>query len=52
VVSHDCDAADLVTVGKTRRGVEIRANRRYMEADLRIVVGNIEPHQFMGWSAA
>ena len=50
VVSHDCDAADLVILGRTRRGVEVRANRRFMEADLRIVVGNIEPHQFMGWS--
>ena len=50
VISHDCDAADLVTLGKTQRGVEVRANRRYMAADLRIVVGNIEPHQFMGWS--
>lgn len=50
VVSHDCDAADLVFLGETRRGVAVRANRRFMEADLRIVVGNIEPHQFMGWS--
>ena len=50
VVSHDCDAADLVSLGKTRRGVAVQANRRFMEADLRIVVGNIEPHQFMGWS--
>jgi nickel-dependent lactate racemase len=50
VVSHDCDAADLVFLGKTRRGVAVQANRRFMEADLRIVVGNIEPHQFMGWS--
>jgi len=50
VISHDCDAADLVHLGTTQRGVEVRANRRYMEADLRIVVGNIEPHQFMGWS--
>jgi nickel-dependent lactate racemase len=25
-------------------------NRRWLEADLRIVVGNIEPHQFMGFS--
>lgn len=50
IISHDCDAADLVSLGKTRRGVEVQANRRFMEADLRIVVGNIEPHQFMGWS--
>ena len=50
VISHDCDATDLVTLGKTQRGVEVRVNRHYMAADLRIVVGTIEPHQFMGWS--
>jgi lactate racemase len=50
VISHDCDAADLVHLGWTQRGVDVRVNRRYAEADLRIVVGNIEPHQFMGWS--
>jgi len=50
VISHDCDADDLVFLGRTRRGSEVWANRRFMEADLRIVVGNIEPHQFMGWS--
>jgi len=49
-ISHDCDATDLVSLGRTRRGVEVLTNRRFMEADLRIVVGNIEPHQFMGWS--
>ncbi len=50
VISHDCDAADLISLGRTRRGVEVLANRCFMEAGLRIVVGNIEPHQFMGWS--
>lgn len=50
VITHDCDAADLVSLGKTQRGVEVLASRAYMAADLRIVVGNIEPHQFMGWS--
>lgn len=50
VYSHDCDAADLVDLGTTSRGTPIRVNRRFMEADLRIVVGNIEPHHFMGYS--
>jgi lactate racemase len=50
VVSHDCDAADLVTLGSTSRGTPIRMNRRYMEADLRIAVGNVEPHHFAGYS--
>lgn len=51
VSSHDCDLADgLVFLGVTTRGTCILANRRFMEADLKIVVGNIEPHHFAGFS--
>jgi lactate racemase len=51
VVSHNCDdEANLVSLGTTTRGTVIRANRRYVESDLRIVVGNIEPHHFAGFS--
>ena len=51
VASHDCDELDsLVSVGYTQRGTPILLNRRFYEADLKIVVGNIEPHHFMGFS--
>lgn len=50
VISHDCEAPDLVLLGVTERGSEVRINRTFYEADLRIVVGNIEPHQFAGFS--
>jgi nickel-dependent lactate racemase len=51
VVSHDCDSdADLVELGSTERGTPVWVNRRFREVDLRIVVGNLEPHQFMGYS--
>ena len=51
VVCHDCDdAGELVYRGATARGTPVWVNRRYAEADLRLVVGNIEPHQFMGFS--
>ncbi len=51
VYSHDCDDAPmLVHLGETSRGTPVWINRRFMEADLRIVVGNIEPHQFQGFS--
>ncbi len=51
VVSHDSsNEASLVELGKTRRGTLIQVNRIFVEADLRIVVGNVEPHQFMGFS--
>lgn len=50
VLSHDCDAGDLVYRGETSRGTPVWVNRTWASADLRIVVGNIEPHQFMGFS--
>lgn len=50
VISHDCDAGDLVPLGTTKRGTPVAINRRFMEADLRVVVGNIEPHHFAGFS--
>ncbi len=50
VVSHDANAADLVSLGKTRRGTPVQVNRLFAQADLRLVVGNLEPHQFMGFS--
>lgn len=50
VVSHDCDAGDQVALGTTSRGTPVSINRRYMEADLRMVVGNVEPHHFAGYS--
>ncbi len=51
VISHDSDdERNLVSLGSTSRGTPVWVNRRYYEADLRIVVGNIEPHHFMGFS--
>ena len=51
IVSHDPDdKANLVHLGQTRRGTPVWINRRFAQADLKIVVGNIEPHQFQGFS--
>lgn len=51
VFSHDCDNTDnLVYQGRTTRGTPVWTNRIFAEADLRIVVGNLEPHQFMGFT--
>ncbi|MGM0373088.1 MAG: nickel-dependent lactate racemase [Chloroflexota bacterium] len=51
VISHDCDdTQNLVHLGVTNRGTPVWINRAYAQASLRIVVGNIEPHQFMGFS--
>lgn len=50
VISHDCDVDDLVNCGTTSRGTPVWLNRAFAEADVRIVVGNIEPHHFAGFS--
>lgn len=51
VISHDCDdRAALRYLGETPRGTPVWINRAFLAADLRVVVGNIEAHQFMGFS--
>ncbi len=48
---HDChDDRNLVSLGKTRAGHPVRINRRYLEADIKILTGFIEPHFFAGFS--
>ncbi len=51
VVSHDSENDDLLAhLGETSRGTPVWANRAYAQSDFKIVVGNIEPHQFAGFS--
>ena len=44
------DDAQLVSLGKTRQGNPVRVNRFYLDADIRILTGFIEPHFFAGFS--
>lgn len=39
-----------VDLGPTSRGTPVKIDRRFVEADLRIVTGLIEPHFMAGWS--
>lgn len=51
VVNHDCrDAASLAYVGTTSTGVPIHLNRAWLNADVRITTGVVEPHFFAGFS--
>ena len=51
VQSHDADDREnLLHRGTSSRGTPIWINRHFAESELRIVVGNIEPHQFQGFS--
>lgn len=44
------DDAAHVDLGTTSAGIPIRIDRRFVEADLRIVVGLVEPHFMAGYS--
>ena len=44
------DDAAHVEIGKTRRGTVVKLDRRFVEADLRIATGLVEPHFMAGWS--
>src|SRR5690554_3354958 len=44
------DDANLIPLGVTSRGNPVRVNRHYMEADVKILTGFIEPHFFAGFS--
>ena len=47
---HDPDSPNaLVTVGSTRRGFQVRINRRAMAADRRILVGGVVYHYHAGF---
>jgi len=44
------DDENLIPLGTTSFGNPVRVNRRYLEADVRILTGFIEPHFFAGFS--
>ena len=51
VINHDAfDPSTLALVGKTGRGTDIWVSREYLQADVKVLVGFIEPHMFAGFS--
>lgn len=46
---HDCDAEDLVHVGTTSQGTPVSLNRNYVEADMKILTGDITLHYYAGF---
>jgi nickel-dependent lactate racemase len=49
IVDHDSESADHVTVGEVD-GTPVLLLRHYVEADVRIITGFVEPHFFAGFS--
>jgi nickel-dependent lactate racemase len=51
VINHDSrNPSTLARVGTTSTGVQVYLNRRFLEADVRITTGFVEPHFFAGFS--
>ncbi|OLD22496.1 MAG: hypothetical protein AUJ01_00255 [Acidobacteria bacterium 13_1_40CM_3_65_5] len=51
VVNHDSrDRASHTYVGTTTTGVSVSLNRAWMDADIKITTGFVEPHFFAGFS--
>src|SRR5665647_948548 len=50
-VSHDSRAADLVNVGTTKtHGNKVLVNRVFMEADVKVLLGDVDLHYYAGYS--
>ena len=50
VVVHDANRTDLTSLGNTSRGTPVFLNPLFCQAELRIVIGLIDPHQFVGYT--
>ena len=50
VVAHDANHSPMVDYGHTSRGTPVLVNKIFAEADFKIVVGQIDPHQFVGFT--
>ena len=50
VAAHDANNSPMVDFGHTSRGTPVLVNSILAEADLKIAVGQIDPHQFVGFT--
>jgi nickel-dependent lactate racemase len=50
VLSHDAINSQMVDYGTTERGTPVLVNSAFATADYKIVVGQIDPHQFVGFT--
>jgi nickel-dependent lactate racemase len=50
IIPHDCDKSEMTNLGNTSFGTPILINKEFFLCELKMTVGNIEPHHFMGFS--
>lgn len=50
IVAHDARTAAVRHYGVTRRGTPVSINAEFAAADLKLVIGQVDPHQFVGFT--
>jgi nickel-dependent lactate racemase len=50
IIAHDALRNRMVDFGLTSRKTPVRINADFAEADFKIVIGQIDPHQFVGFT--
>jgi len=50
VLAHDALNSPMVEYGTTERGTPVHVNKAFATADYKIVIGQIDPHQFVGFT--
>jgi nickel-dependent lactate racemase len=50
VVAHDARAAAMRDYGATSRGTPVHINAEYANSDFKVVIGQVDPHQFVGFT--
>jgi len=50
IVAHDARNARMKSFGTTSRGTPVKVNEAIGTADFKIVIGQIDPHQFVGFT--
>jgi nickel-dependent lactate racemase len=50
VLSHDCNSNNLIHVGKTSYGNDVRLNKNFVDSTFKILLAQIRPHYSSGYS--
>jgi nickel-dependent lactate racemase len=50
IVAHDVRTAAMRDFGTTSRGTPVRINAAFAAADFKMVIGQVDPHQFVGFT--
>jgi nickel-dependent lactate racemase len=50
IITHDARTAAMCDYGVTNRGTPVRINADYAKAEFKVVIGQVDPHQFVGFT--